>query len=133
MDLTATIVLEGQEDQSWLGSAHGTSTGRPVTLDASKFVQATHFPQFYLPSGTALGKVTAGGKYGPYDDTASDGRQVCVGYTLTATQMKTTTSTPQAVLYEHGRVIVANLPFATGAGAIDAAGQTDTVGRIIHV
>lgn len=133
MDLTAQFTSFGVEDQTWLGSAHGTSMGRPVTLDASLFVLATHFPQGYLPSGTAIAAFTATGKYGPYTPGASNGLQNFVGYTLTATQMKTTTSTPQAALYEHGRVIVANLPFSSGTGAIDSAGKTASAGRIIHV
>lgn len=135
MDLSVTTTSFGVEDQTWLGSAHGTSMGRTVTLDASKFTAGTHYPTGggALPSGTALGIVTASGKFGPYDDAASDGRQTLVGYTLTNTQIKTSTSFPQAALYEHGRVIVANLPFATGAGAVDAAGKVDSAGRIIHV
>ncbi|AJW76992.1 head decoration protein [Marinitoga sp. 1155] len=32
-----------------------------------------------LKAGTILGKITASGKFGPYDSTATDGRQTAVG------------------------------------------------------
>jgi hypothetical protein len=129
VDLTLTTETFNQDDQSWLGSAHGTSSGRPVTLDASKgFVAGTHYPNGYLPSGTPLGKVTAGGKYGLYDDAASDGRQTLVGHLLSPVKVSSGTATPSGSLYEHGRVVAANLPFA-----VDAAGKADVVGRIWYV
>ncbi len=38
-----------------------------VTLDISKFTAGTHYPNGYIPSGTVIGKVSASGKFGPYD------------------------------------------------------------------
>jgi hypothetical protein len=52
------------EDQSWLGSKHGVENATPITLDADKFL--TTFPTGIVPSGVALGKITATGLYAPY-------------------------------------------------------------------
>ena len=132
MDLTLYTEAFQQDDQSWLGSAHGTDSARTITLDASKFTAGTHYPNGYLPSGTALGVVTAGGKYGPYDDAASDGRQTLVGFLFTAVKMRTGSS-PQGALLDHGRIVQTKLPFQSGTGSVDTAGKTDLGTRIIFV
>lgn len=57
----------GAEDHSWVGSEHGFDNGgRPGELDLSLFVEGTHFPDGFIPSGTPLGLVTATQQYGPY-------------------------------------------------------------------
>jgi hypothetical protein len=127
MDLSQRVETFGQEDQTWLDSAHGTDSARSITIDITKgFVAATHFPTGTLPSGTKLAKVTASGKYGLYDDAASDGRQTLVG--LLFTSQKIGTGDVIAPLFEHGRVNQAKLPFT-----IDAAGIADVIGRIEFV
>jgi hypothetical protein len=124
----------GQDDQSWLGSAHGTNEGRSITLDVSKFTANTHYPNGYFPSGIALGVVTASGKYGPYDDTASDGRQALVLFLFCAVKAPASTSTPVvAAGLDHGRIVQAKLPIQSGAGSVDAAGKADVAGRIWFV
>lgn len=101
-----------------------------VTLDISKFTAGTHYPNGYIPSGTAIGKVTVGGLFGPYDDAASDGRQTCYGYTYgdvrairqngsTASKVGTGAVVADAI------VSVSKLPFQSGAGSIDANGKAD--------
>lgn len=127
MDLNITTETFDQDDQTWLGSAHGTSMGRPVTLDVSAFTEGTHFPDGYMPSGTPVGEITASGLYGPYDDAAVDGTETLVGFTLTAVKV-TGDNDVQAALFEHGRVVEANLPIA-----IDAAARADVAGQIIFV
>lgn len=52
------------DDQSWLGSAHGTDTAESILLDGPTCL--ARFPDGIVPSGTCLGKITATGKYGPY-------------------------------------------------------------------
>ena len=133
MNLSQVVEAFDQENQSWLGSAHGTQSTRTVTLDISTFTEATHYPNGYLPSGIALGVVTASGKYGPYLDAATDGRQTLVGFLFTATEVPTGATYAAAALFDHGRVISAKLPLQTGAGSVDAAGQTDVAGRIWFV
>ncbi len=129
MDLSLKTETFGQGDQSWLGSAHGTDMARSITLDTSAFTSGTHYPDGFFKSGLPLGKITATGIYGPYDDTAVDGRQTLVGFLLDAVKApSSTTIDVQGALYEHGRVIEAKLPVA-----IDAAGKTDLKGQIIFI
>lgn len=126
MDLTVTSESFGQDNQSWLGASHGTDLGRSITLDTSAFTAGTHYPDGYFPSGLPLGKITASGLYGPYDNAASDGTEVLAGFLLTPVKPGSpTTVDVGGVLFEHGRVVEANLPIA-----IDAAGRADVAGRI---
>ena len=73
MHLGLTTESFGVDDQSWLGSEHGTQATEPVTLDTSTFTPSTHYPEGFFKSGFPLGKITASGKYGPYSAGASDG------------------------------------------------------------
>lgn len=122
MDLSPVIDTIGQDDQRWLGSAHGTASGDPITLDASLFTQNTHYPNGYLPSGTALSKHTVSGKYGPYT-TGDSNLGTAAGLLLTPTRIVSGTATPGGALMWHGEVVLANLPFQSGAGSIDSTGQ----------
>ena len=78
MDLTLRTETFGQDDQSWLGSAHGTDTARSITLDTSAFTANTHYPNGFLPSGLPLAKITASGKYGPYAGQTSEVQTVTI-------------------------------------------------------
>ena len=130
MDLSIRTETFGQENQSWLGSQHGVDTARSITLDTSTFTANTHYPSGFLLSGLPLGKITTGGKYGPYDDAASDGRQTLVGFLLTAVRVNVadTTIDPQGALFMHGFVVAANLPVS-----VDANGKADIASRIYLV
>ncbi|MDX2528050.1 head decoration protein [Streptomyces europaeiscabiei] len=126
MNLTQTTESFGQDDQSWLASAHGTDTARSITLDTSTFTSGTHYPNGYFPSGLALGKITATGKYGPYSNAASDGTEVLAGFLMTAIDAPSVnTIDPQGALLWHGAVIEAKLPIA-----VDSAGKADIAGRL---
>lgn len=127
MDLSIKTETFGQDDQSWLDSAHGTDAAISGTIDiAAGFTAGTHWPLGHLPSGTKLGKVTATGKYGLYDDAASDGRQTLVGFLFTG--QKIGSGPVVAPILVHGRVNEARLPFT-----IDAAAKVDVAGRIQFV
>lgn len=127
MDLSLRTETFGQDDQSWLDSAHGTDAAISGTVDVTKgFTPATHFPTGDLKSGTPLGKVTASGKYGLYDDTATDGRQTLVGHLFTGQRVRT--GDVIAPVLVHGRINRDRLPFP-----IDAAGIADVAGRIQYV
>lgn len=130
MDLSMRTETFGQEDQSWLGSAHGTDMARSITLDVSAFTANTHYPQGFLLSGLPLGKITATGKYAPYVDANSDGTQTLAGFLLTAVRVNTLDNTidVQGALYIHGVVVESKLPVT-----VDANGHTDVAGRIIFV
>lgn len=114
----------GNEDQRWLGSAHGTDMNESVTLDGDLFLTA--FPDGVVKSGVVLGKITASGKYGPYNNLATDGREVARGFLFKTTDLRGTTAAAAqdvtAAMLVHGEVIEAYLP--TGHG-LDAAGRTD--------
>lgn len=119
------------DNQSWLGSAHGTSSGDTITLSKAAFTAGTHYPNGFLPSGTALGKITSTVKYGPYNDAASNGTEVLVGFLLTPVAMSATGGADVgASILKHGEIVAANLPFQSGTGSLDAAGRADVAGRI---
>lgn len=77
MDLTPVAQSTGGTDKTWLASDHGLSNALTRTLDVAKFTSGTHYDATtkVLKSGIGIAKVTATGLYGPYDTTASDGRQ----------------------------------------------------------
>jgi len=114
------------ENRSWLASTHGTEPGAnpSITLDVSKFTAGTHYPDGYLKSGVVLGKVTATGLYGPYDNAASDGREVARGHLLASLNVGTLTKIGGALLV-HGFVTESKLPANHG---LDTAGKADLAG-----
>jgi hypothetical protein len=83
MILTPTTEAFTQEDQRWLGSAHGTDSARSVTLDTSAFTSGTHYPNGFFPSGLPLAKITASGLYGPYASRTSEIQTVTITGTPT--------------------------------------------------
>ncbi|SKU70554.1 phage-like protein [Mycobacteroides abscessus subsp. massiliense] len=114
------------EDRSWLVGTHGVDITPGITLDISKFTKSTHFPNGYIPSGTALGKVTATGLYGPYSDAASDGTQTCVGLLFSSVRAIDPVGNNLAKVggarFIHGAVNAAKLPANSG---IDVNGKAD--------
>lgn len=100
------------------------------TLDISKFTAGTHYPNGFIPSGTAVGRVTATGLLGPYSDAASDGTQTCVGLTYGDARAvhqngSTATLVGISVVAYDAAVSLSKLPFQSGAGFLDANGQAD--------
>lgn len=132
MDLSLKSISFSQDRRDWLGSQHGTDAPRSITLDVSKFTAGTHYPDGYLKSGLPLGKITATGKYGLYDDAASDGRQTCVGLLFTGVEVvdhrgRVSTSVGGSMLL-HGFIVLSKLPIT-----LDANGQADIASRIYTV
>lgn len=126
MELSLRTQTFGADDQSWLGSEHGTQATESITLDTSAFTAGTHYPQGYFKSGIPLGKITATGKYGPYNNAAADGTETLAGFLFAAVPAPTVnTVDPAGALFVHGKVRTARLPIA-----VDAAGQADVAGRI---
>jgi hypothetical protein len=78
MDLSMRTENFSQDDQSWLGSAHGTDAARTITLDTSAFTSGTHYPNGYFPSGLPLARITSSGKYGPYAGRTSEVQTVTI-------------------------------------------------------
>lgn len=139
-DISVSTSSYQTEKRSWLLSPHGTEPGATlsITLDVSAFTAATHYPNGYLMSGIVLGKITASGLYGPYNDSLSTGQEVAAGILFSSVKVPNTADTTKDVgagLLVHGFVseaklllVVANA--ATGRGYIDSAGKTDL--KLIH-
>lgn len=122
------------ENRSWLGSQDGTKYTQTVTLATGSFTANTHYPKGYVPSGTVLGQITAAGPtqgmYGPYDNTATDGRQTAVGFLYSNTKMRSGGPNVGAPIHWRGIVQSARLPIvSTSPGGLDAAGKTDLAAK----
>jgi hypothetical protein len=128
------------EDRSWLVSDPDAAYTIGGVLSLAAFTQAVHYPNGYIPSGTVVGPITAqstGGAlvFGPYDDTATDGRQVAGGILFGSVRalnpLGTALTKVGAAFVVYNAVIsVAHLPFnstnaTTARGYIDDDGQTD--------
>jgi hypothetical protein len=114
------------DDRQWLVGTHGVDLTPGITLDITKFTANTHYPNGYVASGTLLGKVTASGLYGPYDNAASDGREVAAGLLFSFVRAKDLTGATLAkvggALFVHGGVKESKLPTNSG---VDTAGKAD--------
>lgn len=136
LDLSVRTRTYAGSDPSWLGSAHGTTSNRTVTLDLSKFDFASTFTSKMIPSGVVLGKITASGLYGPYNDGLSNGQETATGFLFTdvdvadfITDLGSTTLTGKKVIAPMlitGIVVASKLP--TGNG-LDSNGRTDLGNR----
>lgn len=114
------------EDRSWLAGPHGTEPGATptVTLDVASFSTAQK-ADGYIHSGLALGKITATGLYGPYDNAATDGRETAAGLLFSSVDVSQGQTKVPTGLLVHGFVYEAKLP-----AAVDTAGKTEL--RLIH-
>lgn len=120
MDIAIKRASFGQDNQDWLGSAHGTTAAQSITLDVSTFTKADHYPNGFLKSGLPLQK--SGEKHGLWTAGAD-----LAGFLFTPVSTPADPATPVGgAIYEHGRVIVAKLPVS-----VDTAGQATAAGRII--
>lgn len=131
MDLNIRSQTMQAENQSWLGSAHGTQNGDGVTLDGATL--GAVFATGVVPSGLLVAKITANGRWGPYDITtpAADGRQLATNlglllctvqlFSLAMGDLGTTFHNVNGSIIWHGEVIKANLPVQSGIGYPDAA------------
>ena len=127
MNLAPITETFGQDNQSWLASAHGTDAARSITLDTSAFTSGTHYPNGYFPSGLVLGRITATGLYGPYSDAASDGTQTAVGFLFVSVKAPSVNTVDvQGALLWHGAVIAANLPIPA---SLDTNGKADLAAK----
>lgn len=107
--VTETI---GTGDQSWIGEP-GPWKARSQALKVSAFTAATHYPNGYLPSGTAVAKYTSGansGTWGPYNSGGSDGSQLSPLFVLTDTAIAASDVYVNAALLDRGRVNINKLP-----------------------
>lgn len=117
------------EDRSWLASADGTQNLKSIVLAKALFTEGTHYPAGVIKSGTLLGRASSGthsGKYGPYSDGATDGRQVAVGVLFNSTPIRSDSpSYIGAPMQRWGVIDESSLPANNG---VDSAAKTDLKG-----
>lgn len=103
------------------------------TLDVSKFTQAQHYANGFIPSGTVLA-LNPQGNLAPYLNSAADSTNVAVGILRASIQVvrpdgSLKSKVGVAVMKAWGVVSISKLPFtssnAAAGGYIDATGQTD--------
>lgn len=113
-EISVTTTGYQAEKRSWLLGPHGVGPGdnRGITIDASLFTAGTHYPNGYLPSGTAISP--AGGPY--------SGTGACAGLLFSSVKLATATSKVGGALVVHGFVNTNKLPFSSGAGSLGAGG-----------
>lgn len=119
MDLAPKETTFGSDSKEWLGSEHGTTTCESIALDA--VLCLAEFADGQVPSGAVLGRVTATGRYGPYDDAAVDGREVARGHLFDTVKVSADRNAGGA-LFWHGQVRRSKLPVNHG---LDAAAEAD--------
>lgn len=130
MDTNVLTTSYQVEKRAWyLGTADQPGFTRNVKLDISTFTAGTHFPNGYIPSGIAVGIITASSSadltvVGPYDNAAADGREVCLGLLFGNVKVPDLTDLTKdaagAVLCAFAAVKLSKLPIA-----LDSAGQAD--------
>lgn len=126
MDLTLRTESFAVDDQSWLASRHGVGEAQSVTLDKSAFTEATHYPDGFFKSGLPLARLTATGKYVPYNGAGTGGAETLAGFLFTRVRAPEGDVDPVGAMLDHCKVVASRLPVA-----VDAAGQADVAGRII--
>ncbi|NUO57319.1 MAG: head decoration protein [Hamadaea sp.] len=126
-DISVSSTAYQVEDRSWLMSQWGQGPGEnpSIVLDVSAFTAGTHYPNGYIKSGEPLGKITASSTtkvtvVGPYDDTATDGRQTCIGFLHSAVKVPASGADPGGALVAAGFIRESRLP-----RPIDSAGKAD--------
>ena len=107
------------DNREWLIGQHGVDLTPGVTLDISKFTKNTHYPNGYIKSGTPIGLVTATNLWGPYNDGASDGTEVCRGllfsFVRAIDEFGNTLTKVGGARFIHGAVKESKLPIAINA------------------
>ncbi|AJW38566.1 Phage capsid and scaffold [Rhodococcus sp. B7740] len=111
MDLNVKREDFGQDDRSWLATAHGTETARPINIDVASF--AGKVVDGWIKSGYALKKI--GSRYGLRTDGDADAIE---GHLYTAVKVPAGLSVVAGALYWHGAVVTAKLP-----QSVNTAGQ----------
>lgn len=110
------------DDPSWLGSAHGVNATRSITLDVSKFTKSTHYPNGVIPSGTAVAKDSATGKYVPASDEEGSEELDEIVFTYGSRRVTAPDANILVAGLDHGRVVESRLPVPVTEGVKDAIG-----------
>lgn len=116
MNLTPVTESWGNEDLSWLGSAHGLEMADSITLDRAAMT-AAWVTDGVVPAGAIVRRLNATGRYVPW--AAGDGPAgLVIGPVMVGAS-----GNPVGAVIRHGQVIVAKLPATSGytAGAVATA------------
>lgn len=114
-EIAVTSAAYQVEKRSWLLSQSGQEPGENpgITLDASLFTAATHYPNGYIPSGTVLSP--AGGPY--------SGTGAAAGLLHSSVRVSSATAKIGAACVRAGFVATNKLPFSGATtGALGAGG-----------
>lgn len=112
MDIQPRVTSDiGQHDYDWLDSRFGTEDPETVTLDLSKFTEATHYPDGFIRAGGPITKDGTTGLYGP----AAEADTTCDGHLYQNVQVNSGATKAGAPMLWHGVVRSARVPYAAGA------------------
>lgn len=103
-DISVVRAVNQVEKLSWLLDRGGFEQ-ESITLDVSAFTKATHYPDGFIPSGTAISKIADTGLYGPYVEGGED-----AGFLATSTTVPTSGANVGAALLFSGVVKLSKLP-----------------------
>lgn len=103
----------------FLASEHGLYKRAGATFDEA-VVGVDANGDKLLAKGTCVGKVTATAKWGPYDNQASDGREVAAGFLLEQINLRDGDVIAGVII--HGSVLEARVSGVDASGKIDLAG-----------
>ncbi len=131
-DINVSSTSYQVEKRSWyLGTADQPGHMVSVTLDVSAF-NAAHYTNGYIPSGTILAVLAAGGKAVPYLDAGSGGAGVAKGILFSSVKIPNladlTKDVGGAMLVAFAAVKESKLPFTsstTSGGFIDTSGKAE--------
>lgn len=115
-------------DRPWL-LFEATGNNGPVSttsgvIDFSLFTKNTHYPNGFIPSGVVLGRVTTGGKLGPYASGATDGRETAAGHLYNAVAVPADTAKKVAVAVTDSFAVVSESRLPANHG-LDAAAKAE--------
>lgn len=113
------------EDRSWTIHEHGHDAPDHGNIDWSLFTHA-NFENGLIKSGCILGRVTATGRVGPFDESASDGRNTAVGALFNIESIPADRTRKSAVAWlDHFICVPDRLPYQSGPGALTDNARAD--------
>lgn len=94
------------ERRPWLLGLHGTQPGDnpSITLDVSAYTAGTHYPNGFIPSGTAVSKL-ANGLWGPFNAAEAAGEHGLLFGSTTIPDLTDLTKDVGAALVSNGAAI----------------------------
>ena len=131
MKLTQTVETFGNQDHSWLGSAHGLQYAVTRPFQVSAFVEATHYVDGYFPDGLAVAVPTSGANSGfavPLVASANEAQTVTITGTPTGGTATLTFDGETTVAIAYNAVAATVLAALEGLSNIEAGSVVVTGG-----